>query len=110
MKANGKTVSLNAELATLGEALDAAMILADALQNEGFSTEYEQQRAPGAISAVLSLVAGRLKNLGQLVRGTLDAEGFWTRRSAGPIRHSECDEADVLIPTTRSQRSKSSSK
>lgn len=100
-----KTVSLNGELAELCDALDAALMITGALQNEGLSTQDETRRAPGAIRAVVSLVSCRLKNLGQLVRGTLDAEGFCARHNAGPTRVFLGEEPDVLIPTRR-RRSK----
>ena len=110
MSPDTKTISLNDELLNLGDALDAVMILAAALQNEGLSTEDDQRRAPGAILAVATLVSCRLKNLRRLLRGTLDADGFWGPHNAAPTRLSAGDEPDVLIPTKRREHSKRSSK
>ena len=94
---NSKTISLNDELAELYEALDAAHILSRALQNYGMSTQEDLRRAPGAISAVLSLVQCRLRNLEQVVRGTLDAGFFWARHNDGTDRPGPDDDPDVFL-------------
>jgi hypothetical protein len=97
MKTDSKTISLNSELAELHEALDAAHILSRALQNYGLASQEDQRRAPGAISAVLSLVQCRLRNLEQVVRGTLDAKFFWARHNDGTGPPAPGDDADVLL-------------
>lgn len=65
-------VSLAAEFANLGHALNAAVIISEALADGGLPTAEATARAPTAITAVLTLVHSRLAQVQRVLRGNED--------------------------------------
>ncbi|MBN1208531.1 MAG: hypothetical protein JXB05_26965 [Myxococcaceae bacterium] len=65
-------VSLAAEFANLGHAVNAAVIISEALADGGLPTAEATARAPTAITAVLALVHSRLAQVQRVLRGNED--------------------------------------
>ncbi len=71
-----KAVSLTFELAEIHHAVEAAQIIVDQLRTKGMPSKEAARRAPGAVSAILSLVGVRLRDLGRVVVGRIDPALF----------------------------------
>jgi hypothetical protein len=67
-----KAVSLPWEIATLMDAIGAARVLADGLRADSFDDEQESRVALIGLSAVLSLVGCRMKDVARVVGGLQD--------------------------------------
>jgi len=65
-------VSIAAEFANLGHAVNAAVIISEALADGGLPTAEATARAPTAITAVLTLVHARLEQVQRVLRGNED--------------------------------------
>lgn len=87
--------SLAYELATLESAVEGARMLVDLVGHDQAQDDHDAMVAPWAASAVLTLVNLRLRDLGRVTRGELDADQL---RAA----HNETDEPNVGIRPVRS--------
>ncbi|WNZ59558.1 hypothetical protein QEG98_26320 [Myxococcus sp. MxC21-1] len=97
-------VSLAAELAHVGDAVNAAAILSECVSQDLLPSEEAQTQAPTAITAVLGLVHARLLQVRRVLRGTEDPAAIRTSRSARGEPQLGDDPDVVLRPWTPAQR------
>lgn len=97
-------VSLAAELSHLGDAMNAATLLSQALTEGELSTAEATAQAPAAIIAVLSLVRERLLQVRRTLRGAEDPANIRTPRNATGEPQPGDDPDVVLRPWSPSER------
>ena len=71
---NRQRWSLSYELATLEAAVEGARMLVDLVANDQAQDEHDAMHAPGAASAVMTLVNLRIRDIGRLLRGEMDPD------------------------------------
>lgn len=97
-------VSLAAELSHLGDAVNAATLLSQAVAEGAISTSEATAQAPSAITAVLELVHARLMQVRRVLRGYEDPADILTQHNATGEPQPGDDPDVVLRPWTPSQR------
>ncbi|NNC16685.1 hypothetical protein HJC22_13265 [Corallococcus exiguus] len=97
-------ISLAAELAHVGDAVNAAAIISECLSLEVLPSEEAQAQAPTAIYAILGLVHARLIQVRRVLRGAEDPARLRSPRSATGEPQPGDDPDVVLRPWTPAQR------
>ena len=93
----GRAWSLHSELYTIEHATRAAALLLDTIENNSDDDAYARDVARST-EAVLTLVALRLRDLGRVLRGEIEAEALCAPHNAVlDDEHDEHDEHDVLF-------------
>lgn len=96
-------VSLADELATIGEVLESAQLLAEMLTTNAMPDEDTSERAPRMMEAVLALAAGRVRLLRKVVVGGADVQLLVGRHNRAHGR-VEGDDPDVHLPVRRRRK------
>ena len=97
-----KAVSVSAELMVIERAVEGAALLIEVDRQGGV----EGEDARPLVSAILSLTAVRLRDLGRAARGSLDVEAFWTQLNAALDSKAANEEDLILYPAVPERRSK----
>lgn len=103
-------ISLALELSTIGEAIDAARLLADEMSTEQFGHEEDFRRAPRLIEGVLALAVARVDLLQRAIRGGLDPRQLTTAYNRPWPPSDDPEQQDVVLeswsPERRAQMAK----
>lgn len=96
-----RAVSLELELSNLATATRGAEILSDLETRRGLMDEEMEEDAPGAITAMLALVRGRIEQVRRVLRAEENPGNLWEPHNAVSLDDYLSEEVDgdvVLFP------------
>jgi hypothetical protein len=86
--------SMTFELATIEDAIEGARMLVDLTVNDQAQDDHDARCAPAAASAVLALAKLRLRDVGRVLRGEMDAGQL---RAAHNATDEKAADQDVVV-------------
>ena len=97
-----RAVSVSAELMVIQRAVEGAALMVEVDRQGGV----EGEDARPLVTAILSLAAVRLRDLGRAARGSLDVETFWAQHNAALDSKAANEEDLILYPAVPERRNK----